>query len=393
MTRILVMCVLFAAGTAIAYGETAPSAGGRHGEAHALADMTEARAWQTTSSQILSVSGGGAHTCAVPANRLVYCWGMNIYGQLGIGTWISSNIPITVPAIAAVSVASGDSHTCALTTGDTVMCWGNNMSGQLGDGTTISSTLPVAVVGLTGTVRAIASGQGASCAILNDGHLQCWGLGKSTAALVAGIADVVAVSIGNWHTCAVTGSGVVKCWGYNASGQLGIGTFVNTYTPTDVVGIANVVAIGAGDHHTCAIVSGGAVKCWGKNAKKQLGNGGTVDSNVPVSVIGVDDAVDLGMGATVSCAALQDGSVKCWGYDGIFQGAETAGALDVAVTSISDGSYHRCVTPIQGGLKCWGYNSAGHLGNGKWENTKFAQDVVGPLALPPKKVHVPAMWR
>jgi alpha-tubulin suppressor-like RCC1 family protein len=69
-------------------------------------------------------------------------------------------------------VATGRLHSCALV-GGTVRCWGANQIGQLGDGSTVLlTTTPVTVSGIT-TATAITAGAGHTCALLEDGTVQC----------------------------------------------------------------------------------------------------------------------------------------------------------------------------------------------------------------------------
>src|SRR5439155_1471331 len=88
--------------------------------------------------------------------------------------------------------------------------------------------------------------------ILRDGTLQCWGdnnwgqLGNGSAAgtasttpatAVTGITTATAASSGAEHTCAVLQDGSVQCWGRNTDGRLGNGTTTNAFTPVTVVGL------------------------------------------------------------------------------------------------------------------------------------------------------------
>jgi alpha-tubulin suppressor-like RCC1 family protein len=79
-----------------------------------------------------------------------YCWGPNNVGQLGDGTTTNRSRPAAVSGglefreISPGSNAETD-HVCGLTTGGKVYCWGENMFGQLGDGTTENSSTPVPI--------------------------------------------------------------------------------------------------------------------------------------------------------------------------------------------------------------------------------------------------------
>ncbi len=288
------------------------------------------------------VSAGGAHTCAVTLTGGVQCWGRNTVGQLGDGTTRARGAPVAVlglsERVGMVSVGGG--HTCAVTASGGVQCWGANGNGQLGDGTTSARLAPVAVVGLSHGVQALSAGSNHTCALLDNGGVQCWGAngygqlgdGTTTAHLTPG--DVVgltsgvhALAAGYDHTCAIEGAGGAKCWGGGSSGELGNGVFVERQrTPVDVVDLApGVTALSAGGAHTCAVTASGGAKCWGRNMDGQVG----VDS--PASVI--------------------------WRpTDG--------GGLPIGVTGIAAGYLHTCATLASGEAKCWGWNGDAQLGDG-----------------------------
>ena len=75
----------------------------------------------------------------------------------------------------AAFVAAGNEHCCLLTSLGAVKCWGRNNFGQLGNGTMVASSTPVQVSGLTFGDKRIALGANHSCAITDDGAVQCWG--------------------------------------------------------------------------------------------------------------------------------------------------------------------------------------------------------------------------
>ena len=70
-------------------------------------------------------------------------------------------------------------------------------------------------------------------------------------------------------------------------------------TPVFAVGITSATAIttSTDDYpHTCAVLADGTIRCWGYNADGELGNGSTVNSAVPLLVSGITNAVGVSAG-------------------------------------------------------------------------------------------------
>jgi hypothetical protein len=198
-----------------------------------------------------AIAAASGHTCALTSAGGVKCWGSNYFGQLGDGTTTDRHTPVDVSGLQSgvAALAAGFGHTCALTSAGGVTCLGWNAYGQLGDGTTIERHTPVDVSGLQSGVAALAAGDFHTCALTSAGGVKCWGrneygqLGDGTTTdrnipvAVSGLASgVVALAAGEAHTCAVTNDGGVQCWGDNSSGQLGDGTTTVRITPVAVVG-------------------------------------------------------------------------------------------------------------------------------------------------------------
>jgi alpha-tubulin suppressor-like RCC1 family protein len=201
-----------------------------------------------------AVTLGFGHSCALTAAGAVQCWGLNKYGELGNGTTseLPGSTPVVVKGLSAdvISIAANSLHTCALTSVGAVKCWGHNVDGELGDGTFNDSAVPVDVQGLSSGVLAIGAGTGHTCAVTAGGGVKCWGgnafgqLGDSSTSKspfpvdVVGLSSgVVTVALGYDHTCAALATGAVKCWGGNFYSQLGNGTTDESHVPVDVIGL------------------------------------------------------------------------------------------------------------------------------------------------------------
>jgi hypothetical protein len=131
-------------------------------------------------SGVIAITAGDMHTCALKSagSVSVYCWGYNGSGQVGDGTQTSRNTPALVSELVFSGVAAitaGERHTCARTTAGAVLCWGNNVSGQLGDGSFTTRYVPTAVVGLTSGVAMLVAGEDHTCAITTGNRGMCWG--------------------------------------------------------------------------------------------------------------------------------------------------------------------------------------------------------------------------
>jgi alpha-tubulin suppressor-like RCC1 family protein len=275
----------------------------------------------TLGSEVVAISTNSTHSCALNSLGGVQCWGYNDYGELGDGTTNTPETSITPVQVVAslsgdllsniVAISTGNQHTCALTSLGTVKCWGRNSSGQLGDGTTTNSLLPVDVKSnLSGdflsNIVAISAGGSITCALTSLGTVKCWGnnssgqLGDGTTtnsllpvdvkSNLTGdlLSNIVALSGKSDTSCALTSLGGVKCWGFNFYGNLGNKTRTNSSLPVDVFGLnSGVEEISLHQLHSCALTSLGGVKCWGLSSDGRLGDG-TEDGGFqtePVDVI------------------------------------------------------------------------------------------------------------
>lgn len=343
---------------------------------------------------------GGNHTCAIANTGVAYCWGQNIWGELGIGAVGSSPTPVAVALPDGVSgftrLAAGAGHTCALTPASSVYCWGNDEFQQLGyDGSSTDSPVPVPTsVGIAPPFSQFVATGAHTCLLGGTGSIYCWG---DLGAPQTGYASVTA---GGLHNCGLTLGGIARCWGSNVYGQLGDGTDDNAFvTPVDVSlpgGVAGFTSLAAGGIHTCALTAAGAAWCWGSNNSGQLGTTVSPNSEVPVPVelpAGVALA-SLTSGHSHTCGLTAAGAAYCWGQNGDGQlgnnstldsPAAVAVLLPTGVTGftrIVAGGQHTCAISSAGAAYCWGNNDDGQVGDNSTSDRLTPQLVSGGLQFP-----------
>lgn len=207
---------------------------------------------------VTSIEAGVRHVCAV-ADGETYCWGAGSSGALGIGSTADSTVPVRVTALsgkAVTTLAAGREFTCA-SASDGTYCWGSNLYGQLGIGSQIDQLSPVLVPALSGKdVTSLTASHSSVCAVTGD-SMYCWGnngngqLGVGDAVnrwvptLVPSLTGKSNMSVYSGpvsrYACAVADSDVY-CWGQNSNGQLGVGDVVERNTPTMIAGLSGRTA-------------------------------------------------------------------------------------------------------------------------------------------------------
>eukprot|EP00004_Rigifila_ramosa_P017730 TRINITY_DN4344_c0_g1_i2.p1 TRINITY_DN4344_c0_g1~~TRINITY_DN4344_c0_g1_i2.p1 ORF type:complete len:2179 (-),score=456.78 TRINITY_DN4344_c0_g1_i2:43-6579(-) len=386
----------------------------------------------------------------VPSAGVLFCWGSNVYGSLGVGLDSNANpsdrsigdeaseLPLTLQTDVGgpyIRVFLGGLFGCVLTATASVRCWGNNNSGQLGYGHQNQigaqpGEMPPPEVGTAGPVAELALFSESVCALLHAGDVQCWGsnslgqlgLGTTVDSLAPAAATnltgyvVASIAAGSSHACLLSTAGQVACWGYNYFGQLGIGSSSGANAtignqPGEMPPRASriggsAVAVVCGFNYVCAVLSSGEVKCWGEGINGALGVGSTsnigdAQAEMPPGSIsfGSSAAVrTLHPGNSMNCALLETGDATCWGSNGnealglvgvIIEKSPPASAVPLGTSKIhtlAASALSLCGLETDGGVKCWGDNQDGQLGIGS--TTSVGYDVGD---MPPRQARVPPL--
>ena len=87
-------------------------------------------------ARFVTVTTGSAHACGVTRTGGAYCWGRNSFGELGSGVVATTgNVPARVRGpVSFRTVSAGNQHSCGEGTDGELYCWGSNVWGQLGTG-------------------------------------------------------------------------------------------------------------------------------------------------------------------------------------------------------------------------------------------------------------------
>lgn len=118
-------------------------------------DIRAPGVWQPTPVRVASalpftdIAAGDRFACGLTGAGTAWCWGYNSGGQLGDGSTVHRGSPVAVGSPSAfTSIHAGGYHTCAIggdTTDPALYCWGDNMFGQLGVGAGAVHRTPVQV--------------------------------------------------------------------------------------------------------------------------------------------------------------------------------------------------------------------------------------------------------
>lgn len=225
---------------------------------------------------------------SLTTNNLLYAWGVNTNGQLGLGDVAARSAPVAVllglkiGKLALVSGAAGALAAVALSTTGTPYAWGINTNGNLGLGDVIPRSSPVAVLGSFTFSELI-------------------GAGVSSA----------------YHFNALKTDGTVYSWGDNTKGQLGVGDVVPRSSPVAVVGNLNFKKVigHRSSQSVYGLTTAGVLYAWGANDQGQLGVGDTTARSSPVAVLGSITFEDVKVYKSTIFGRTADGTTYAWGLN------------------------------------------------------------------------------
>ena len=286
-----------------------------------------------TNSAGTSAASAASNSVTTQSAPALYTWGMNDFGQLGLGTSGGGNYKSSPTQVGALTtwykITGGKNNTTSLKNDGTLWTWGQNGAGKLGLGNTTNYSSPMQIGGLTDWLK-IANGEDHCLAIKTDGTIWSWGLNnrgqlglgntsnRSSPSQIGALTNWLSVSAGYGHSLATKTDGTIWSWGSNVYGQLGINASVYTnYSSPSQIGSLTTWSIIAADkgNSSLAVKTDGTLWAWGRNTNGQLGTGNTTSRSSPVQIGGLTTWSKLASGLQFSMAIKTDGTIWSWGQN------------------------------------------------------------------------------
>lgn len=286
--------------------------------------------------RFVQIAAAENHTCGIDENGAAFCWGSEVFGELGTGSTSGFALrPVAVQgghAFLQISLGDGG-HTCAITVSSGALCWGLGASGQLGTGSRQNEALPRAVSS-SARFSQISAGLIMTCGVADGGQAYCWGdntYGQLGSGSVGGFSDepvpvsgptrFLSVSVGHFVVCGVSIERDAYCWGSGSFGRIGSGQSEDGPTPFPslVVNGYKYQTLTVGAQHTCGVTVNDQAFCWGLNTYGKLGDDVGPSSTVPIQVSGGHPFIEAGAGGSHSCGLTRSNEVYCWGRNIIGQ--------------------------------------------------------------------------
>jgi len=362
------------------------------------------------------ISGGASSFKLNAEGNILYSWGENGYGSLGLGDIDDRTTPVVLSALSGRSVkflVAGEDCGFAVLADNSVYAWGTN-AGQLGFGDSTYRNTPERVSSFSDlTLLSLSSGVAHTLALGMDRHVYTCGqggvgqlgLGDEVSELlspqeVPGLPTSVGSVSAGWYDCyAICTDGSLWAWGANGFGELGIGDSAIKYSPVLVPTFApsgvGVTAVAGGEFFAVFLCSNGWVYSCGVNGAGALGLGltpGNTQRLTPEHVTGLlsDQFVKaVAVGEYHTLALTTGGQVYSWGGNFMGQlglGDTTERNVPVLVEALADkfvlaiaaGVSHSLALCSDGSVYAWGGNSSGQLGLGDTEDRDTPQIVTFP---------------
>ncbi|XP_074660176.1 secretion-regulating guanine nucleotide exchange factor-like [Tubulanus polymorphus] len=259
---------------------------GQLGLSHCM-NISQLQKVEKAPDKIIKIACGWDFTLALTAEKQLFVWGSNAYGQLGLSSQQSLPVPTLSPLADEVTdIAAGLRHSLLLTASGDIYSMGSGRKGQLGLGKNENK--------ITSPQKVVISDS-------NSTHVK-----------------FTQLAAGSYHSLVLTDNGVLYGWGCNKFGQLGCDTreLISISKPLQIPVSFTVKSIHCGWTHNIITTESGAVYSWGRANYNQLGrqvSTGHCDWNIKQ----IPDLISYNIccGAEHNLAVTNGGKLLSWGWN------------------------------------------------------------------------------
>lgn len=274
------------------------------------------------------ISAGGASTLAIKTDGSLWSWGSATSGALGLGTLVHRSSPTQIGTLASwVMIATGKGSNYAVSNEGALVLysWGSNSFGQLGLVDTDHRSSPT-TLGSAANWKMITAGDGFVFWLLTTG--ESGGLGYNLEGQLGAetvINSLSGLTLGDYwnyiaassrHMCGIKTDGTLWSWGNNADGRLGLSDLTHRSSPTQIGALTTWKQVSSGGTaHTLAIKTDGTLWAWGLNTNGRLGLNDLTHRSSPEQVGALTNWKEVQCGDSYTVALKTDGTLWSWGLN------------------------------------------------------------------------------
>jgi len=272
------------------------------------------------------IKSGSASAFVTAESGALWVWGSNSVGLLGLGNNIAQSSPVQVGTLTNWGpIAIGSTHVATVKTDGTLWTWGSNSAGQLGLATPTTYSSPKQVGALTNW-RSVGNGSNHNIAVKTDNTLWAWGrnlghgnlglgdtLNRSSPVQVGTLTNWLMSAASNYASAAVKTDGTLWTWGQGVAGALGQGDTQSRSSPVQVGSLTTWVNVVVGSACMFAFMADGTLWSWGDNTYGKLGHNTSIDRSSPVQVGTLYTWLSVSTDTNSTIAVRQDKTLWGWG--------------------------------------------------------------------------------
>ena len=281
---------------------------------------------------IKMIDCGGGHVLCLDFIGNIFSFGTNEYGQLGLGEVYDEVkrrffIPQKIDIPLCKQIACGEDFSMCLTEKDLLYSFGINSNGELGLKNNIDYDLPQLIPDLYNIEHIACGGHHSICKTYDNIY---YGWGSNDFGQLGHIeyknynepilcnnypGDIISAKCGSSYTLLLTSEGNIYSLGNNYFGQLGLNNknIKQINTPMLITDIPEIKRIECGDHHSMCIDVNDDLWLFGGNYTGQLGLGTIEQKYRPIKHPIISNVMDISLGGRQTFIKTFDHKIYAFG--------------------------------------------------------------------------------